>query len=96
MISIRLRYRFSAISNNEYSLQATTPIQMADLWEEFFTDLASFLQLLSSKEENASVAVAETALVKLECYLSVLRSIIDALQESCMYYNITVFGSYNL
>ncbi len=96
MISIRLRYRFSAISSNEYCLQATTPIQMADLWEEFFTDLASFLQLLSSKEENASVAVAETALVKLECYLSVLRSIIDALQESCMYYNITVFGSYNL
>ena len=60
-------------------------MQMADLWEEIFTDLASFLHLLYSKEDNAFVAVAETALVKLECYLSVLCSIINTLAESCMY-----------
>ena len=51
-----------------------------DLWEEFFTELGSFIQLCS-REDDASVAVAETTLVKLDCYIDVLWAIINTLRE---------------
>ena len=66
---------------------------MADLWEQFFTDLESFLRLSSAREENASVAVAETTLLKLECYLNTLNAIINTLgEESRMYLDMLLVG----
>ena len=66
---------------------------MADLWEQFFTDLESFLRLSSAREENASVAVAETTLLKLECYLNTLNAIINTLgEESRMYLDMLFVG----
>ena len=63
-------------------------MKMADLWEQLFTDLGSFLRLSSAREENASIAVAETTLLKLECYLNALNAIINTLGEEsrmCLY-----------
>ena len=66
---------------------------MADLWEQFFTDLESFLRLSSAREENASVAVAETTLLKLEYYLNTLNAIINTLgEESRMYLDMLFVG----
>jgi len=55
---------------------------MADWWEDLFTGLGSFLNLLSAREESVSVAVAETTLLKLECYFGVLCTIVNILTEN--------------
>ena len=58
---------------------------MVDFWESLFSDLGSFLRLSSVREKSASVAVVETTLLKLECYLNALNAIINTIEESRMY-----------
>ena len=59
---------------------------MADFWESLFSDSGSFLCLSSVNEESASVAVVETTLLKLECYLNALNTIINTLGEESRVY----------
>ena len=46
-----------------------------------FSELASFVNLSSSREVGATVAVAEATLLKLECYINVLYALVAAIND---------------
>ena len=56
--------------------------------ESFFSELASFIDLSGSREEGATVAVAEATVLRLECYGHVLYRLMASIDE--------VFGKWSL
>ena len=54
---------------------------MAELWDCFFGDLASFIRLCGARENGATTAVAESTLLKLENYIQIIRTIMYALNR---------------
>ena len=52
---------------------------MAEFWDHLFGDLGSFIRLCGAREDGATIAVAESTLLKLENYIQIISTMIHAL-----------------